>query len=277
LVPDFLSFTFSVPVLFDPQKLLLIAGPCSLESETVCRAVATQLAEMRVAYPQLNLVFKGSFDKANRTSAAGPRGTGLDEGLKLLALIKREYGFPVLTDVHEREQLPAVAAVCDVIQIPAFLSRQTDLLLAAAATGRIVNVKKGQFLSPQEMVHVTGKLREGKAAEIWQTERGTTFGYQNLVVDMRAFAIMKQNGFPVIFDATHSVQLPGAAGGKSGGQREFVPPLAQAALAAGADGLFIETHPDPANALSDGPNMVSLAELPALIGRCLGVWAAVRR
>ena len=263
-------------MLHDPNRLLVIAGPCSLEGEKVCRAVAKKLSDLRDKFPELNLVFKGSFDKANRTSAKGPRGTGMAAGLKLLALIKRDYGFPVLTDVHEREQMKAVAAVCDVIQIPAFLSRQTDLLLAAAKTGRIVNVKKGQFLSPQEMVHVTGKLREGKAREIWQTERGTTFGYQNLVVDMRSFAIMKQNGFPTVFDATHSVQLPGAAGGKSGGQREFVPPLALAALAAGADGLFIETHPDPAKAISDGPNMVPLRELPALLEKCLAVWKAVR-
>lgn len=264
-------------MLHDPARLTLIAGPCSLENERVCRAVAEKLAELRSAHPELNPVFKGSFDKANRTSAAGPRGTGLEAGLKLLALIKHDYGFPVLTDVHERDQMLAVAAVCDIIQIPAFLCRQTDLLLAAAATGRIVNVKKGQFLSPQEMVHVTAKLREGRAAEIWQTERGTTFGYQNLVVDMRAFAIMKRDGSPVIFDATHSVQLPGAAGGKSGGQREFVPPLAKAALAAGADGLFIETHPDPANAISDGPNMVPLEALPELIEGCLAVWRAARR
>ncbi|MBK8857470.1 MAG: 3-deoxy-8-phosphooctulonate synthase [Opitutaceae bacterium] len=264
-------------MLHDPARLTVIAGPCSLESEAVCRAVAEQLVVLRNSQPQLNLVFKGSFDKANRTSAAGPRGTGLEDGLKLLALIKRDYGFPVLTDVHERTQVAAVASVCDILQIPAFLCRQTDLLLAAAATGRIVNVKKGQFLSPQEMVHVTGKLREGKAAEIWQTERGTTFGYQNLVVDMRSFAIMKQNGCPTIFDATHSVQLPGAAGGKSGGQREFVAPLAQAALAAGADGLFIETHPDPDKAISDGPNMVPLAGLTDLLVRCLAVWQAVRR
>ena len=264
-------------MLHDPARLTVIAGPCSLESEAVCRAVAELLAALRQSQPKLNLVFKGSFDKANRTSAAGPRGTGLEDGLKLLGLIKRDYGFPVLTDVHERTQVAAVAAVCDIVQIPAFLCRQTDLLLAAAATGRIVNVKKGQFLSPQEMVHVTGKLREGRAAEIWQTERGTTFGYQNLVVDMRSFAIMKQNGCPKIFDATHSVQLPGAAGGKSGGQREFVAPLAQAALAAGADGLFIETHPDPDRAISDGPNMVPLAGLTDLLVRCLAVWQAVRR
>jgi 2-dehydro-3-deoxyphosphooctonate aldolase (KDO 8-P synthase) len=265
------------PMLHDPARLTVIAGPCSLESEPACRTVAEKLAGLRVTYPELNLVFKGSFDKANRTSTTSQRGPGLEEGLRLLTLIKRDYGFPVLTDVHEREQVAAVAAVCDVVQIPAFLCRQTDLLLAAAATGRVVNVKKGQFLSQQEMVHVTGKLREGGAAEIWQTERGTTFGYQNLVVDMRAFAIMRQNGCPTIFDATHSVQLPGAAGGKSGGQREFVPPLAKAALAAGADGLFIETHPDPAHAISDGPNMVPLAELPGLLADCLAVWQAVRR
>ena len=166
--------------------------------------------------------------------------------------------------------------MADVLQTPAFLCRQTDLLLAAAATGRTVNVKKGQFLSPQEMVHVTGKLREGAAQEIWQTERGTTFGYQNLVVDMRSFSIMRQNGYPTVFDATHSVQLPGAGGGKSSGQREFVAPLAKAALAAGADGLFIETHPDPANAISDGPNMIALVDLPKLLAQCLAVWQTVR-
>jgi 2-dehydro-3-deoxyphosphooctonate aldolase (KDO 8-P synthase) len=264
-------------MLFDPQKLLVIAGPCSLESESVCRAVAECLQRIGRAHPALNLIFKGSFDKANRTSLAGDRGTGLEEGLALLAMVKRDYHFPVLTDIHERQQVDQVAAVCDVLQIPAFLSRQTDLLLAAAASGRTVNVKKGQFLSPQEMQFVTGKLRDGGAKEIWQTERGTTFGYQNLVVDMRSFSIMRQNGYPTVFDATHSVQLPGAAGGKSGGQREFVPPLAKAALAAGADGLFLETHPDPANAISDGPNMIPLDELPMLLSECLAVWKITRR
>ncbi len=263
-------------MLFDPKKLLVIAGPCSLENERVCRAVAEALVKIGRANRSIKFVFKGSFDKANRTSLAGERGTGIDEGLTLLAMVKKDYGFPVLTDVHEREQMAAVAAVCDVVQIPAFLSRQTDLLLAAAATGRVVNVKKGQFLSPQEMVYVTGKLRDGKAKEIWQTERGTTFGYQNLVVDMRSFSIMAQNGYPTIFDATHAVQLPGAGGGKSSGQREFVPPLAKAALAAGADGLFIETHPDPAKAISDGPNMIALKDLPALLATCLAVWKTVR-
>jgi 2-dehydro-3-deoxyphosphooctonate aldolase (KDO 8-P synthase) len=263
-------------MLFDPGKLLLIAGPCSLENERVCRAVAEALTKIARSHPDLNVVFKGSYDKANRTSAAGPRGTGLDAGLELLAMVRRDYGFPVLTDVHETSQVPAVGAACDVVQIPAFLCRQTDLLLAAAATGRVVNVKKGQFLSPQEMPFVIAKLKQGGAVEIWQTERGTTFGYQNLVVDMRSFPLMKANGHPTIFDASHSVQLPGAAGGKSGGQREFIPPLARAALAAGADGIFIETHPKPEEAISDGPNMVPLAELPALIAGCLAVWRAVR-
>jgi 2-dehydro-3-deoxyphosphooctonate aldolase (KDO 8-P synthase) len=263
-------------VIFDPQRLLLIAGPCSLENEAVCRAVAESLRALSAADRRLNIVFKGSFDKANRTSIAGARGTGIDAGLALLALVRRDYGFPILTDIHESSQVPAVAAVCDVLQIPAFLSRQTDLLLAAAGSGKTVNVKKGQFLSPAEMTHVTGKLRDGGAAEIWQTERGTTFGYNNLVVDMRSFPIMSRNGYPTVFDATHSVQLPGAGEGKSSGQREFVPPLARAALAAGAQGLFIETHPDPDRALSDGPNMIALDELPRLIAGCLSIWEAVR-
>jgi len=274
----------SAALLYDPARLLLIAGPCSLESEGICRTVAEELVRLREAQPELNIVFKGSFDKANRTSISGPRGMGLEAGLELLALVKRDYGLPVLTDIHERAQAAPVAEVCDVLQIPAFLCRQTDLLIAAAETGRVVNVKKGQFLSPQEMVHVVAKIRDSAtsataraAAEIWQTERGTTFGYQNLVVDMRTFPILRANGLPTIFDATHSVQLPGAGGGKSAGQREFVPPLARAALAAGADGLFIETHPDPDLAPSDGPNMVYLHELAALIESCLAIWRVCRR
>ena len=262
--------------IFDPAKLLFIAGPCSLENEGVCRAVAARLKALGKAHRELKIVFKGSYDKANRTSVAGPRGTGLEEGLALLALVRKGYGFPVLTDVHETAQVAPVARVCDVLQIPAFLSRQTDLLLAAAATGRTVNVKKGQFLSPQEMAHVTGKLKRGGAKEIWQTERGTTFGYHNLVVDMRSFAIMGRNGHPTVFDATHSVQLPGAAGGKSGGEREFALPLARAALAAGADGLFVETHPDPEHALSDGPNMIPLGDLAEFAAECIAVWKTRR-
>jgi len=263
-------------MIFDPKKLLLLAGPCSLENEQVCRAAAETLTKIGQKHPELTIVFKGSFDKANRTSLSADRGPGMQEGLALLALIKKDYGFPVVTDFHERQQAATVAEVCDVLQIPAFLCRQTDLLLAAAATGRVVNVKKGQFLSPQEMEFVVSKLKQGKAKEIWQTERGTTFGYQNLVVDMRSFAQMKALGAPAIFDATHSVQQPGAAGGKTGGKREFVPPLARAALAAGADGLFIETHPDPEKAISDGPNQIPTAELPALIDSCVAVWQAVR-
>ncbi|MCF3650344.1 3-deoxy-8-phosphooctulonate synthase [Synoicihabitans lomoniglobus] len=263
-------------MIFDADKLLLLAGPCSLENESVCRTVATELAALRDAHADLTIVFKGSFDKANRTSIAGDRGTGMAAGLELLAMVKREFGFPVVTDIHNAEQCAPVAAVADVLQIPAFLCRQTDLLLAAAATGRTVNVKKGQFLSPTDMVHVVGKLKDGGAAEIWQTERGTTFGYQNLVVDMRGFPIMAANGYPTILDATHSVQLPGAGGGKSSGQREFVEPLAKAALAAGANGLFLETHPDPAHAISDGPNMVPLNELAGVIRRCLAIWRTVR-
>lgn len=257
--------------------MLLLAGPCSLESETVCREVADTLTTIAGRHgDELTIIFKGSFDKANRTSIAGDRGTGMADGLKLLAMVKRDYGFPVVTDIHDVHQCAPVAEVCDVLQIPAFLCRQTDLLLAAAATGRTVNVKKGQFLSPGEMEHVTGKLRDGGASEIWQTERGTTFGYNNLVVDMRSFPIMARNGLPTILDATHSVQLPGGGGGKSSGQREFVEPLAKAALAAGASGLFLETHPDPARAISDGPNMVPLGELAGLIERCLAIWRVVR-
>jgi 2-dehydro-3-deoxyphosphooctonate aldolase (KDO 8-P synthase) len=263
-------------MLYDPRRLLLIAGPCSLENAATCGAVAGALARLRDAEPALQVVFKGSFDKANRTALAGPRGPGLEAGLELLAAVQREYQFPLLTDIHTAEQAATAGAVCDVLQIPAFLCRQTDLLLAAAATGRVVNVKKGQFLAPGDMAHVVDKLRGGGAREVWQTERGTTFGYQNLVVDMRSFPIMAAHGRPVVFDATHSVQLPGAAGGASGGQREFVPPLARAALAAGADGLFLETHPDPARALSDGPSQIPLAEFPALIAACLRIWRATR-
>ena len=257
------------------HPFFLIAGPCVIESEQLQMDTAGTLKEITTALG-IPFIFKSSFDKANRSSGDTFRGPGMEQGLEILAKVKRELGVPVLTDVHETSQVSAVAAVCDVVQIPAFLCRQTDLLLAAAASGRIVNVKKGQFLSPQEMPFVIAKLRQGGAGEIWQTERGTTFGYQNLVVDMRSFALMKANGCPAIFDASHSVQLPGAGGGRSGGQREFIPPLARAALAAGADGLFIETHPQPEAAISDGPNMIPLSELPGLLERCLAVWRAAR-
>ena len=247
--------------LLDPQKRPLIAGPCSLESEEICREVADVLQQIARRQPHWQVIFKGSFDKANRTSVHSPRGAGLEKGLALLRGIREEYGFPVLTDIHETSQAAPVAEVCDILQIPAFLCRQTDLLTAAAATGRVVNVKKGQFLSPRDMPHVVGKLEESAAREIWLTERGSSFGYQNLVVDMRSFPLLRELGHPVIFDVTHSVQLPGGGEGQSTGQREFTLPLARAALAAGADGLFLETHPRPGEALSDGPNMIPTAEL----------------
>jgi 2-dehydro-3-deoxyphosphooctonate aldolase (KDO 8-P synthase) len=263
-------------MLFDPDKLLLIAGPCSLESMDTCQPVAECLSRLRDENSQLKIVFKGSFDKANRTSIDGARGTGLNAGLAILAEIKSRFDFQVITDVHQISQMDAVAEIVDVIQIPAFLCRQTDLLVAAARTGKVVNVKKGQFLAPGDMQHVVGKLTDSGASEIWLTERGTTFGYRNLVVDMRGINLMKETGYPVIFDATHSVQLPGGGDGKSDGQREFVPPLARAALASGADGIFLETHPDPLNALSDGPNMVPLSELPELVGQLLKVWQLIK-
>ncbi|MFP4070352.1 MAG: 3-deoxy-8-phosphooctulonate synthase [Opitutales bacterium] len=263
-------------MIHDPERLLLLAGPCSLESLDTCRPVAETLAKLRDRHPELNILFKGSFDKANRTSISSDRGTGLDEGLAIFKTIRDEYGFKTLTDVHLPEQCAPVGDVVDVLQIPAFLCRQTDLLVAAARTGRTINVKKGQFLSPYEMQYVTNKLEEAAAREIWQTDRGTSFGYQNLVVDMRSFGIMARNGHPTIIDATHSVQIPGAAGGVSGGQREFVPALARAALAAGADGVFLETHPNPENAISDAASQIPLDELPALIESLLRVWKAVR-
>ena len=270
------SFTLNASMIYDSEKLLLLAGPCSLESLDTCRPVADALAALQQQHPQLNILFKGSFDKANRTSISSDRGTGLDAGLEIFQTIKAEYGFKTITDIHTPEQCATVGAVVDAMQIPAFLCRQTDLLVAAAKTDCAINVKKGQFLSPYEMTFVTNKLEEAGANEIWQTERGTTFGYQNLVVDMRSFSIMAENGYPTIMDATHSVQLPGAAGGISGGQREFVPALARAALAAGTNGVFLETHPNPEKAISDAASQVPLNELPALIESLLRVWQAVR-
>ena len=261
--------------LFNPDKLLLIAGPCALESMDVCVAVAEELARIRDTRPDLQIIFKGSFDKANRTSLSSPRGPGLEKGLEMLATIRERFGFPVLTDIHTEDQATAAARVVDVLQIPAFLCRQTDLLVAASRTGKIVNVKKGQFLSPAEMQYVVDKLEGSDAKEIWLTERGTTFGYQNLVVDMRNFPLMKAFGHPVVFDATHSVQMPGAGKGTTSGKREFVPPLAKAAIAAGADGLFVETHPDPENAISDGPNQIPLDQLESVINPVLKIWKTI--
>lgn len=257
------------------KTFTLIAGPCVIESEGLCFNVARSL-QKTCRRLGINYIFKASYDKANRTSAKSFRGPGLAEGLRILDTIRKRLGIPALTDVHTEEQAVAAAECVDVLQIPAFLCRQTDLINAAVGTGRIVNIKKGQFLSPAEMGQVIRKASEAGGKRLMITERGTTFGYNNLVADMRAIPIMKQFGAPVIFDATHSVQLPGGGGDKSAGQREFAPVLARCAIAAGADGLFIETHPDPDRALSDGPNMIPLAEIPKLLATLVKLHAASR-
>lgn len=252
------------------RSLILISGPCVIEGEKLCLKIAAKLQsvcnKLGIVY-----VFKASYDKANRSSGRSFRGPGQADGLKILAKVRTSLGVPVLTDVHTVEQTRLAADAVDVLQIPAFLCRQTDLLQAAAKTGRIVNVKKGQFLSPHEMKSVADKVTAAGCSRLLLTERGTTFGYNNLVVDMRSIPIMRQLGFPVIFDATHSVQLPGACGDHSGGQREFAPVLARCAIAAGADGLFIETHPSPDDALSDGPNMIPLRQMQDLLARIVEI------
>ncbi len=244
--------------------LALIAGPCQLESRAHALEMASALKEI-AARRQIGLVFKTSFDKANRTSGGATRGVGLETALNVFAEIRETLGLPVLTDVHESEQCAIAAEVVDVLQIPAFLCRQTDLLIAAARTGRAVNVKKGQFLAPWDMKHVVAKLTGAGAADVLVTERGVSFGYNTLVSDMRALPVLRDIGAPVIFDATHSAQQPGGQGGSSGGQREFVSVLARAAVAVGVAGVFIETHQDPDKAPSDGPNMVALKDFEALI------------
>jgi 2-dehydro-3-deoxyphosphooctonate aldolase (KDO 8-P synthase) len=244
--------------------LFLIAGPCQIESLGHASEVAAALKEMS-ARVGIGLVFKSSFDKANRTSASAARGVGLADGLAILADIRERLRIPVLTDIHESWQCAPVAEAVDVLQIPAFLCRQTDLLLAAAATGRVVNVKKGQFLAPWDMANVAAKLAGAGNPNVLLTERGASFGYNTLVSDMRSLPIMARIGAPVVFDATHSVQQPGGLGASSDGQREFVPVLARAAVAVGVAGVFIETHPDPDHAPSDGPNMVPLCQMEALL------------
>ena len=239
-------------------KLAVFAGPCVAESRDLCLQVAERLAEV-CSRLGVQYVFKASFDKANRSSGTSFRGPGMKAGLAMLAAVKERFGLPVVTDVHESAQAAEVAEVADFLQIPAFLCRQTDLLTACAATGKPVNVKKGQFLAPEDMAGVIGKLRAAGCAGIMLTERGTTFGYHNLVVDMRSLAAMRSLGVPVMFDATHSVQLPGGLGNASGGQRQYVPYLARAAAAVGIDALFLEVHPDPDHALSDGPNSLDFA------------------
>lgn len=269
---------------FPTDRLFLIAGPCQLEDDALNLRVGEALARLAEHVPG-GIIYKGSFDKANRSNVDGVRGIGLDAGLAALARVRAATGLPVITDVHDASQCAPAAAVVDVLQIPAFLCRQTDLLLAAGATGKPVNVKKGQWMHPEGMRGATRKVEAGAAltgrrsSEIAVTERGTFFGYGDLVVDMRAFARMRSAcDVPVIFDGTHSVQRPGmGTAGASGGAREFIPSLTLAAIAAGAQGLFIETHPDPDRAPSDGPNMIPLDTLPDLIARAVDIWDRVRR
>ena len=260
------------------RPLFLIAGPCTAESLELCVEVA---GTMREICARLNVpyIFKASYDKANRSSGGSPRGPGLDAGLKLLDEVRRQVGVPILTDVHTEAEVGAVAAVADVLQTPAFLCRQTDFIHAVAASGKPVNIKKGQFLAPGDMKHVVAKAREanGGADTLMVCERGASFGYNNLVSDMRGLAIMRETGCPVVFDATHSVQLPGGQGASSGGQREFVPVLARAAVAAGIAGLFMETHPRPEKALSDGPNSWPLQRMESLLATLAELDRAVKR
>ena len=252
----------------------VIAGPCVLESWSLALETALAVKEA-AAEAGLAVVFKSSFDKANRTSIHGFRGPGMSQGLEWLARIREETGLPVITDIHEPQDAAIVAQGVDILQIPAFLCRQTSLLAAAGNTGRIVNVKKGQFLAPWDMRHAYEKIAATGNRKVLLTERGSSFGYNNLVVDMRSFSIMKEIGVPIIMDATHSVQLPGGQGASSGGDRRMVPPLARAAAAAGAHGVFLECHPDPDQALCDGPNSLALADLPLLLQQLSAIWSLI--
>ncbi|HPW13135.1 MAG TPA: 3-deoxy-8-phosphooctulonate synthase, partial [Thermomonas sp.] len=258
------------------RPLFLIAGPCVIESEQLQLDVAGQLKEI-TARLGINFIFKSSFDKANRTSIGSFRGPGMEEGLRVLAEVKRQLGVPVLTDVHEYTPMDEVASVVDVLQTPAFLVRQTDFITKVCATGKPVNIKKGQFLSPWDMKPVVEKAKSTGNSNIMVCERGASFGYNNLVSDMRSLAVMRDTGCPVVFDATHSVQLPGGQGSSSGGQREFVPVLARAAVAVGVAGVFMETHPDPSKALSDGPNAWPLGKMEALLETMLELDAITKR
>ncbi|MFZ5877786.1 MAG: 3-deoxy-8-phosphooctulonate synthase [Chloroflexota bacterium] len=261
-------------LLLGGEQMLLIAGPCAIESLDVCLRTAAQLKQLTESLG-IGYIFKSSFDKANRTSQGSFRSIGFDEAMNILAKVRSEVGVPVLTDVHESNQVATVAEVADVLQIPAFLCRQTDLLLAAGHSGRAVNIKKGQFMAPEDMRFAVDKVRAADNDRVFLTERGSSFGYHNLVVDMRSLPVLRQFS-PVIFDVTHSVQTPGGLGGASGGQREFAPYLARAAAAAGVDGFFIESHPNPDEALSDGPNMIPLSDMPAFLKMLLDVWRVGR-
>jgi 2-dehydro-3-deoxyphosphooctonate aldolase (KDO 8-P synthase) len=258
------------------NPLFVIAGPCVIESESHARMMAERVATI-AADEGMPYIFKASYDKANRSSIKAFRGPGLTEGLRILCKIKADLRLPILTDIHEASQAAPAAEVADILQVPAFLARQTDLLLAAAKTGRIINIKKAQFLSPWDMGNVAEKVASSGNYNIILTERGASFGYNNLVVDMRAFPVLQKFGYPVVYDVTHSVQIPGGLGQASGGQPEFIETLARAGVAAGVDGLFLETHDNPASALSDGPNALPLAQLPGLLARVKELSALVRR
>lgn len=261
-------------LLNSPKRLFLFSGPCVIESEALCLKIARSLKRSCDALG-VTYVFKASYDKANRTSGKSRRGPGIQEGLKILASVREKVGVPILTDIHTEEQATKAGEIVDILQVPAFLCRQTDIVVAAAKTGKIVNLKKGQFLSPAEMEQVVSKVSGIGNNKIVLTERGTSFGYNNLVADMRSIPIMKSLGHPVVFDATHSVQLPGGGGDRSSGQGEFAPVLAKSALAAGANGLFIETHPEPAKSPSDGPNMIPLGQMNRTLKSMLRVFKAV--
>jgi 2-dehydro-3-deoxyphosphooctonate aldolase (KDO 8-P synthase) len=256
--------------------MILIAGPCVIENREMVFEIADFIKKLSLAYPNHTWVFKASFDKANRSSIESYRGPGIEKGLSILSDVKEKFGLLITTDIHESWQAEPVGEVVDVVQIPAFLCRQTDLLIAAARTGKIVNVKKGQFMAPWDMENVVDKLVKSEAKEVWLTERGTAFGYNNLIVDFRSLVIMKGLNAKVVFDATHSVQKPGGSGKTSGGERQFVPYLSRAAVSVGVDGLFFEIHPDPKSALSDGPNMLSLKEFEGLVGKLLRLDSFVR-
>ncbi len=257
------------------DKLTILAGPCAIENQDILDQTAKGLKEITQEL-DINFVFKSSFDKANRSSLTSFRGPGMEKGLEMLQSVKDKYNLPIVTDIHEPNQAKAVSQVADIIQIPAFLCRQTDLLVAAGKTDKIINIKKGQFLAPEQMKSLIKKVEDSGNKNIMVTDRGTTFGYNNLVVDFRSIPIMEEFGYPVVFDATHSVQLPGANGTSSGGDRRFVPTLAKSAMAAGADVLFFEIHPDPDNALCDGANMVALKNAKELFDICNKIFKLVR-
>ncbi|MGB9070365.1 MAG: 3-deoxy-8-phosphooctulonate synthase [Candidatus Acidiferrales bacterium] len=269
------SFTVGEVQFGRGAPLFLIAGPCVIESEAHATSMAEELAKIARAV-KVPLIFKASYDKANRSSVASFRGPGLKEGLRILAAIKKRTGLPILTDVHDVSHVAPAAEVCDVLQIPAFLSRQTDLLVAVGKSGRVANIKKGQFLSPWDIGNAAEKVAGTGNRKIVLTERGSSFGYQNLVVDMRGFPVMRELGYPVVFDVTHSVQLPGGEGKSSGGQPEFIEPLARAGTAIGSDGLFLEIHDNPAKALSDGTNALALGKLQPMLERILRIAALTR-